>query len=108
MGHSAHIRAQRLSRNDAESRAQIRADTASIMGAKTSTSDGPQSWVPMRRVLRNEPPEKLEEYSVPLRVSTRISRQQSRGSWAPSVGSCRLQNRGLDTSSSTKSVPPPP
>jgi hypothetical protein len=36
MGHSARLRAQQLRRNDADSRAQIRADTASIMGAKAS------------------------------------------------------------------------
>jgi hypothetical protein len=32
---SASLRAQQLRRNDADSRAQIRANTASIMGAKT-------------------------------------------------------------------------
>ena len=39
MGHSACLRAQQLRRNDADSSAQIRADTASVMGAKTSISD---------------------------------------------------------------------
>jgi len=39
MGHSACLRAQPLGRNDADCRAQIRADAASIMGAKTSIMD---------------------------------------------------------------------
>ena len=39
MGHSARLRAQQLRRNVAVSRAQIRADTASIMGAKTLIGD---------------------------------------------------------------------
>jgi hypothetical protein len=38
MGHSAHLRAQQLSGNEADSCAQIRADPASIMGAKRSIS----------------------------------------------------------------------